>query len=80
MSSDEIATPRSSQFVEAPFTEKLSARQVNGLWFMCLIKTLLNALVDTLKVLKDLCCVVTIILAEYADCLSICDEQFSACE
>ena len=80
MSSDEIATPRSSQFVEAPFTEKLSARQVHGLWFMCLIKTLLNALVDTLKVLKDLCCVVTIILAEYADCLSICDEQFSACE
>jgi len=80
VSSDEIATPRSSQLVEAPFTEKLSARQVHGLWFMCLIKTLLNARVDTLKVLKDLCCVVTVVLAEYAGFLSIPDEQFSACK
>jgi len=80
VSSDEIATPRSSQFVEAPFTEKLSARQVHGLWFMCLIRTLLNARVDTLEVLEDLCCVVTVVLAEYADCLSILDEKFSACK
>jgi len=80
VSSDEIATPRSSQFVEAPFTEKLSARQVHGLWFMCLIKTLLNARVDTLRVLKNLCCVVTVVLADYAGSLSIPDEQFSACK
>ena len=80
MSSDEIATPRSSQLVETPFAEKLSARHVHGLWLICLIKTLLNGRVDTLRVLKDLCCVVTVVLAEYADTLYIPDEKLSACK
>jgi hypothetical protein len=45
---------RVASLLRVQFTEKLSARQVHCLWFMCLIKTLLNARVDTLKVLKDL--------------------------
>lgn len=75
VSSDEIATPRSSQFHGAPLREKRSSRQLHGLWFMCLIKTLLNARLDTWKDLKDLYFVAIVLLAGCAVFLSIPDEQ-----
>jgi hypothetical protein len=73
-----------ASFVQAPLREKLAvgstAQQLHGLWFMGLIKTLLNAGADTWKDLKDLYFVVIVLLVGCAIFLSIPDEQLRVCK
>jgi hypothetical protein len=57
---------------------KKFSRQLHGLWFMCLIKTLLNARLDTWKDLEDLYFVAIVLLAGCVVFLSIPDEQLPA--